>query len=162
MWVRKLEYVLSTLQTSEMSPAPEPERRPFFRRPMPRKIDELEDTSERDQDEYEYTEDEILALLRDTFFRKKKNADNKSDTHVQTKTSSNARPSQKLADCICFNCHEKGHLFRDCKKPRRGIFCHLCGADDKKTFDCDCSKNEAACLDRETEASESASGSQNQ
>ncbi|XP_072396613.1 uncharacterized protein [Diabrotica undecimpunctata] len=43
----------------------------------------------------------------------------------------------------CWNCHEAGHTFYECGKPRTHIFCHGCGRDNTLKRNCHkCSGNE--------------------
>lgn len=160
----QLERILSLLQTSKAVTPAEPERRPFFRRPSFRKVNEIENQEADDPGEYDFTEDEVLALMRETFFRRKKNGtDNRKDRSTptaQSKPDAKLTTSTKPTDGACFNCGQKGHGFRVCPEPRKGLFCYLCGAEGKKTFDCECSKNGAACLENETEQSAEAPDSQ--
>lgn len=162
-----LERILSLLQTSRVQAVPEPEKKVFVRR-WPRKVEAIE--SQGDEDDYEFSEDEVLALMRETFFRKNRNGSNAATdttrtTRPQTSSHTNVtegeRSKRKLADCVCFNCQEKGHLHRECKQPLKGIFCHLCGKEGVKTFQCDCPKNGAASLDLETEKTDDQPGNDN-
>lgn len=36
----------------------------------------------------------------------------------------------------CYNCKKQGHIFRDCKEPRGGIFCFGCGVRNETTRSC--------------------------
>lgn len=149
-----LERILTLLQTGTNASSVEPEKKSFVRRTWPKKLNAVEASNDTD-DDYEFSEDEVLALMRDTFFRKRKEG---TATAGRTTTTDTERP--KLVDSACFNCGEKGHLFRECQKPRKSTFCYLCGKKGVRTFDCDCPKSSknASCLDRETEESDSDPG----
>lgn len=43
---------------------------------------------------------------------------------------------QSKGASICYNCNKGGHLFRDCKEPRGGLFCYGCGIPDVTTRTC--------------------------
>lgn len=48
----------------------------------------------------------------------------------------NKRNEDSGATCICYNCKKGGHVFRDCKEPRGGLFCYGCGSRDVTTRTC--------------------------
>lgn len=107
-------------------------------------VEKNENETESDS-EIELTKEEICAILQN---RKQKSNDKRTETKNGNKYNiNNIRP-----EVTCHNCHEKGHIFKDCSKPRKRIFCYKCGKDEVKTFECpDCSKNSAACLTQEVE-----------
>ena len=37
---------------------------------------------------------------------------------------------------VCWNCQEHGHSFRECPKPRTGVFCYKCGTPNNVVHKC--------------------------
>lgn len=42
----------------------------------------------------------------------------------------------------CWNCRERGHVFRECSVPKQRLFCYRCGRFGVTSKDCECSGNQ--------------------
>lgn len=53
-----------------------------------------------------------------------------------------AEGSARRIQGLCWNCNKSGHAFRDCRTPRKEVFCYNCGLKGKIKSNCpNCSKN---------------------
>lgn len=122
-----------------------------------RKYVSVVETETSDSDEtIELTREEICMIKNSR--KETKSSKASRDKKSKDKTSKNGisreKPgdsneiSRKRDDLKCYNCSEKGHFVRDCKKPLKGIFCFGCGKDDVTINQCCKSKNSVNCLER--------------
>lgn len=161
----ELERVLTASLPSRVHAAPEPEKRTFFRRAVAPRVNEIEVAVDDEEEVIQITEEEIMALLRDRKGRIAANTSARStitgrkDASTQALISVSAGTSSKSSEMACYNCNEKGHMSRECPKPRK-LHCYLCKKEGVKSTECDCSKNSASCLNRQPEDPDSESGSQ--
>lgn len=54
---------------------------------------------------------------------------------------------QETKKVLCWNCQNDGHIFNECPKPRRGIFCYKCGTKNVVIKDCMACKPTTAITD---------------
>lgn len=159
----ELERVLTASLPSRVHSTPEPERRPFFRRAVVPGVNEIGAANDDEEEVIQITEEEIMALLRrgkiaaNTVNRGANTG--RKDASTQALISISTGPASKTSEMACYNCNEKGHMSRECTKPRK-LHCYLCKKEGVKSTECDCSKNSASCLNRQPEDPDSETGSQ--
>lgn len=150
--IAELEYILARIQPTKSVEKRGETRNAYPGRTYPRRaVEALERESTDSEGEMDLTEEEICVIQKYREDKKRKTREERSKT---SKKSENQPKDAEVVDSRneevkCHNCGEKGHLFRNCKKPRRGIFCYKCGKSEVTAKECSCqSKNGLDCLDR--------------
>lgn len=142
-----LEHLLSLMNITRVTEIPNPLIKRFAVRKNVNVVNQEKETES--DSEVEITEEEICAIIK-----------NRKQKQTEKAKNSKSNDTAKInPDIICFNCRQKGHLFKDCPQPRIRIFCFKCGKEEVKSYVCpDCkqskpivSKNVAACLSQEVE-----------
>lgn len=105
-----------------------------------RKVDEIGNMESDSEEEIELSEEEISAI------RRMREEGKKGKVGKKREKAKGSEEVERRNDIECFNCREKGHIFRDCTRPRK-VFCYKCGKPDVISKNCTCeTKNSVSCL----------------
>lgn len=73
-------------------------------------------------------------------FKRRSNVNAISDEEYTTPNEGAVNRGRRVRDgenVTCYNCHRKGHIFKECIEERTGVFCFKCGQRGVYTSNCD-------------------------
>lgn len=159
--IGEMEAILARIQPTKPAEKKSETRAFFSKRTFGRKtVEAVNDEKSDSEEELELNEEEVSMIRKLREDKKKRPRDEK---HRSTRKAENGSKESedtntRREEVKCHNCGERGHIFRNCTVPRRGIFCYKCGKQEVTTKECPCqSKNALESLDQSL--TETSSGS---